>query len=60
MGAYSIDTLIRKWGRGELTVEQVIGQILQHVQELQASVLTLEHRVDRTRTRRRPDREEDE
>lgn len=54
MGAYSIDVLIRKWSRGEVTVEQAIGQILQHVQELQTTVLSLESRVDRTRTKRQP------
>ncbi len=44
MGAYSLDKLIRKWGRGELTVEQTIGQILLHVQALQSSVASLERR----------------
>lgn len=45
MGAYSLDTLVRKWGRGELTVEQVVGQLLLHVQELQDAVAGLERRV---------------
>lgn len=53
MGAYSIDVLMRKWSRGEVTVEQVIGQILQHVQELQTTVLTLERKVD-TRSKNPP------
>lgn len=45
MGAYSLDTLVRKWGRGELTVEQVVGQILLNLQELQDTVTGLERRV---------------
>jgi hypothetical protein len=45
MGAYSLSTLVRKWGRGELTVEQVVGQILLHLQELQETVASLERRV---------------
>ena len=47
MGAYSLDTLVRKWGRGELTVEQVVGQILLNLQHLQDSVAGLDRRVHR-------------
>lgn len=32
---YSLEELIRKWRLGELTVEQVIGQILLHLQQLE-------------------------
>jgi hypothetical protein len=28
MGAYNLDTVLKKWERGELTAEQTIGQIL--------------------------------
>jgi hypothetical protein len=45
MSAYSLDVLIRKWGRGELTVEQVLGQALLHIQDLKDTVMTLEYRT---------------
>lgn len=51
MGAYSLDTLLRKWGRGELTVEQVLGQILLHLQGLEEAVEDLERWVHRTSSR---------
>ena len=35
MGMYPLEELIRKWGRGELTVEQAIGQILLWLQWLE-------------------------
>ncbi len=47
MGAYSLEVLVRKWGRGELSVEQAIGQVLLHLQELQDAVASLERRVYR-------------
>lgn len=45
MSAYTPEVLIRKWGRGELSVEQAIGQILLHVQELHATMAGLERRL---------------
>lgn len=53
MGAYSLDTLVRKWGRGELTVEQVVGQILLNLQDLQDTVAGLERRVHQPSAGRR-------
>ena len=47
MSAYSLDVLIRKWGRGELTVEQVLGQTLLHIQELQNTITALEYQLHR-------------
>ncbi len=47
MSAYSLDVLIRKWGRGELTVEQVLGQTLLHIQELQNAITALEYQLHR-------------
>jgi hypothetical protein len=35
MGMYPLEELISKWGRGELTVEQAIGQILLWLQWLE-------------------------
>jgi hypothetical protein len=42
MGTYSLETIIRKWGLGELTTEQAIGQILLILQWLVKRVETLE------------------
>ncbi len=53
MGAYSLNTLVRKWGRGELTVEQVVGQILLNLQNLQDTVAGLERRVHQSSAGRR-------
>lgn len=33
MSHYSIDDLIARWKKEELTIEQVIGQMLQHLRE---------------------------
>jgi hypothetical protein len=34
MGTYSLEMLVRKWGLGELTSEQAIGQVMLILQEL--------------------------
>lgn len=47
MGVYSLEILIRKWRREELTSEQAIGQLLLHMQELQSAVAALERRLYR-------------
>lgn len=60
MGAYTIETLIRKWKRGELTVEQVVGQILLHVQDLQDAVGSLERRLHQRSSEARTDTEADQ
>lgn len=44
MGTYSLDVLIRKWGVGELTVEQAIGQILLMLLELANRLASLENK----------------
>ncbi|MFQ5857840.1 MAG: hypothetical protein ACE5LU_19725 [Anaerolineae bacterium] len=59
MGVYSLETLVRKWGRGELTVEQAIGQILLHVQDLKDTVTGLERRIYRWPPENGDDDEED-
>jgi hypothetical protein len=55
MGAYSLDTLVRKWGLRELTTEQAIGQILLVLQELARRLETLEGRGEEA-NRKRPSR----
>lgn len=49
MSAYPFDELLRLWAQGKLTTEQAVGQILQHVQELQKRVGRLERRLSPTR-----------
>ena len=44
MGRYSLDELMQRWFTGDLEVEQVIGQILQILQELMRRVEALENR----------------
>jgi len=45
MGAYSLEHIIREWGKGNLTAEQVIGQILLVIQEIQARLARIEARL---------------
>jgi hypothetical protein len=42
MGMYSLDELVQRWYTEDLTAEQVIGQILQVLQELTRRVEELE------------------
>ncbi len=42
MGMYSLDELVQRWFAEDLTAEQVIGQILQVLQELTKRVDELE------------------
>ena len=44
MGMYSLEELIQRWYMEDLTTEQVIGQILQVLQELMRRVDDLESR----------------
>lgn len=44
MGSYPLDALIRKWGVGELTVEQAIGQILLILLKLAKRLASLENK----------------
>ena len=47
MGAYSLEHIIREWGRGNLTAEQVIGQILLLLQDLRQQLARIEARLAR-------------
>jgi hypothetical protein len=44
MGTYGLTEIIHRWGRGTLTVEQVIGQILLLLQIVEDRLRDLEHR----------------
>ncbi|GIK55558.1 MAG: hypothetical protein BroJett015_12210 [Chloroflexota bacterium] len=45
MAAYSLETVLLKWEKGELSPEQAIGQTLLLVQELAERVGNLEKRL---------------
>jgi hypothetical protein len=49
MGTYGLEGVIRAWERGQLTVEQAIGQILLLLQELEAQLRSVERRLERCR-----------
>ena len=44
MGTYGLQELIRRWGRGQLTTEQAVGQILLLLVELDKRLQKLERR----------------
>jgi hypothetical protein len=44
MGTYGLQEVIRRWGRGQLTPEQAIGQILLLLAELDKRLQKLERR----------------
>ncbi len=44
MGLYALEELTRKWQHEQLTAEQMIGQLLQHVGVLYERVRLLERR----------------
>ncbi len=45
MGTHSLDDLMRKWQHEHLTAEQMIGQLLQHVEVLYERLRLVERRV---------------
>jgi hypothetical protein len=51
MGTYPLEFIIREWGKGNLTIEQVLGQMLLLFQQLEARVRELEHRQHEARKR---------
>ncbi len=44
MGTYSPNELLALWSREEITVEQSIGQLIQHYIQFQERLTTLERR----------------
>jgi hypothetical protein len=46
MNTYNISEIIKMWEHVELTVDQAIGQLMLHIQELTQRVNTLERRLD--------------
>ena len=45
MSRYEIDDCVQKWVREDLSPEQAIGQLLLHVQHLEAEVKALQKEV---------------
>lgn len=46
MSTYKISEIIKMWEHVELTVDQAIGQLMLHIQELTQRVNTLERQVE--------------
>lgn len=49
MSKYEVNTILSMWGQDKLTVEQAVGQILQHLQALLGRVGQLEKQVEQWR-----------
>jgi hypothetical protein len=45
MGTYSLEHIIQEWGKGKLTEEQVVGQILLIIQGIQKQLALVESRL---------------
>ena len=45
MAIYTDQDLLQKWSLGELTTEQAIGQLLQHLQQTRQKLTELERRT---------------
>lgn len=57
MGAYSLDEVMKRWRKGEMTAEQAIGQILQLLQTVSQRVGNLERRLEeQNRNNRLPEK----
>ena len=48
MAAYSLDLLLRRWARDQLSSEQAIGQLLQILHDLEARVKRIEQALSLT------------
>ena len=46
MNTYNISEIIKMWEHVELTVDQAIGQLMLHIQELSQRINTLERRLE--------------
>jgi hypothetical protein len=52
MSTYPIDDLLHRWDRRELTPEQAIGHLLQHVETLTQRLAAAEKTIRRLEQRR--------
>lgn len=53
MSHYELQQLIRMWEQEKLTSEQVVGQILLHLQAITVRVGQVEQQLDASRRKRR-------
>jgi len=51
VGTYGLENVTLAWGRGDLTIEQAIGQILLLLQELEERLRSMEHRLEQHQER---------
>lgn len=51
MGTYGLEGVIRAWERGDLTIEQTIGQILLLLRELEERLCSVERRLEQRHRR---------
>jgi len=45
MGTYSLEHIVQEWGKGKLTEEQVVGQILLIMEGIQKQLALVENRL---------------
>ena len=56
MGSYTLDEVIKRWTRGDMTTEQVVGQALLIMQDIARRVGTLEKLREAERNEARVDK----
>ena len=49
MGTYGLEEVIHRWARGDLTVEQIIGQILLLLQAIEERLREVERKLSSPR-----------
>jgi hypothetical protein len=57
MGTYGLEGVIRAWERGDLTIEQTIGQILLLLREFEERLCSVERRLEQRQRRERAHRQ---
>ncbi|MEZ4590470.1 MAG: hypothetical protein R3D55_04915 [Chloroflexota bacterium] len=60
MGSYTLDEVIKRWTRGNMTTEQVMGQTLLIMQDMARRVGTLEKMWEEERNGRKSGKNEGE
>lgn len=58
MGSYTLDEVIKRWTRGDMTTEQVVGQTLLIVQDIARRVGVLEKLREEDRNGRESGKDE--
>ncbi len=48
MSTYPFDELMSKWSRGDITTEQAIGHMLQHINKLYEQIRELKQRLPKS------------